>query len=54
MSIDQVFPGVQDFLVLTTRGQIGRFEPGDGFRVFQRLSDSVSEYSQRLLQAYHE
>lgn len=54
MSIDHVFPGVQDFLVLTSQGLIGRFEPGDGFRVFKRLSASVGEYSKRLLQAYQE
>ncbi|KAA3632392.1 MAG: hypothetical protein DWQ08_03550 [Proteobacteria bacterium] len=52
MSLAEVFPGIDDFLILTQKGVIGRFVPGEGFRAFQRLSDTVSSYSKRLLEVY--
>lgn len=52
MSLSRVFPGTEHFLVLTHNGQIGRFIPGDGFEIFDRLSRSVADQSNRLLEAY--
>lgn len=52
MSVEDLFPGIQDFLVLTSKHLVGRFEPGGGFRVFERLSESVAAHARRLLDAY--
>lgn len=52
MSMERVFPGIEDFLALTAAGQVGRFEPGGGFRVFEQLSSNVAEYARRLLEAH--
>ncbi len=52
MSVEELFPGIQDFLVLTSKCLVGRFEPGGGFRVFERLSESVATHAQKLLDAH--
>lgn len=52
MSVENLFPGVQDFVVLTAKGLVGRLEPGKGFKVFERLSETVAEHAGQLLDAY--
>ncbi len=51
MSIETLFPGIQDFLVLTAKGYVGRVESGQDFRVFKRLSESVENHARVLLES---
>lgn len=52
MSIERVFPGIDYFLVLATNGKIGRFEADDGFKVFDKLTESLADYTARLLELH--
>jgi hypothetical protein len=54
VSIDQVFPGIDSFLVIGTDGQIGRFEPDYGFRVFDKLTAALADFAGRLLELHRE